>query len=283
MANGQLRIKLFIINDLYIIIQNEYLVQNSTETYAGFFKFDQKIYNLKDNVAYEISDENFNLNGISNIIPISENQCLIKTGFSLLKDNRYNMLNKDECTLESLSFVNIGQMISDLLITKNAITVDTIEQAFYTKTIPYVKKCDNYIIYSCVNNETKEEEVKFYNLLTNDIRSCINQDVIRISNLAKAYVINSEPYICISKEKEYSFLNLTTNKVEKKYNKGNKLCKILDNILIFSGINKSLFSKKTKPFFDMVTFPQTKLLLHEQKEYIDGFITDNNIIYVIVK
>ena len=176
------------------------------QTYSDFFKFDQRLYNLKDNTEYDITDENFNNNGISYIIPISENQCVIKTGFSLLKDNRYNMLEKKECSLESVSFVNISQMISDLVITDNAITLDTIDQAFYTTTIPYIKKEGNYLIYSCVNNATKEEEVKFYNLSNNEVRSCINQDVIRFSDLAKAYVINSEPYICIDKDKEYSFL-----------------------------------------------------------------------------
>ena len=153
----------------------------------------------------------------------------------------------------------------------------------YNKTIAYVKKYGDYIIYSCVNNETKEEEVKFYNIVTNETRTCINQNVVRVSNLAKSFILNNEPYICIVKDKEISFLNLTTNKIERKYNKGLKLCKIFNNMLIFIGINNSVFSKKKKTYFDIISFPQSKLLLHEHSEYVDSLVTNNEIIYVIVK
>lgn len=281
--NETRRLRLFVINDLYLIFQNEFLILNDSKTYSGFFKFNQKLYNLKDNTEYVIMDENINSNGITDIIPVSENQCVIKTGFSLLEDSRYNMLKKEECSLESISFVNIAQMISDLVIMQNTITLETIDQTFYNKTIAYVKKYGDYIIYSCVNNETKEEEVKFYNIVTNETRTCINQNVVRVSNLAKSFILNNEPYICIVKDKEISFLNLTTNKIERKYNKGLKLCKIFNNMLIFIGINNSVFSKKKKTYFDIISFPQSKLLLHEHSEYVDSLVTNNEIIYVIVK
>lgn len=97
------KLKIFIINDYYIIIQNEYLVLNKSKTYSGFFRFNQRLYNIKDETEYMIADENFNLNGIMNILAISDNQCVIKTGYSLLEDNRYNLLDEDECSLEAVS------------------------------------------------------------------------------------------------------------------------------------------------------------------------------------
>lgn len=281
--NKTKRIKLFIVNNFYLIIQNEYLVQNSSQTYAGFFKFDLKMYNLKDETEYIIADENFTKNGISNIIPLSETQAVIKTGFSLLEDNRYNVLEQEECSLEALSFVNISQMISDLIIGQTSVALETIEQAYYTNTISYVKKSKNYLIYSCINNETKEEEVKFYNLTNKEIKSCINQDVIRESDLANPYIINSEPYICIIKEDETSFLNLNTNKIELKNDEGLKLRKIFEDTVLFSGIATTLLTKKIKPFFDIISFPRGDLLHHEQNEYVDSFMDENNNIYVIMK
>lgn len=281
--NKTKRLKLFVINNLYLIIQNEYLVQNSSQTYMGFFKFDLKMYNLKDNTEYIITDENFTKNGISDIIPLSETQAVIKTGFSLLEDNRYNVLEPEECSLESLSFVNISQMISDLIIGQTSIVLETIEQAYYTNTIPYVKKSENYLIYSYINNETKEEEVKFYNLTTKEIKSCINQDVIRESDLANPYIINSEPYICIIKEGETSFLNLNTNKIEFKNDDGMKLRNIFEDTVLFSGVSTTLLTKKIKPFFDIISFPHGKLLYHEQNEYVDSLEDENNNIYIIMK
>lgn len=281
--NKTKRLKLFVINNLYLIIQNEYLVQNSSQTYAGFFKFDLKMYNLKDDTEYIITDENFIKNGISDIIPLSETQAVIKTGFSLLEDNRYNVLEQEECSLESLSFVNISQMISDLIIGQTSIALETIEQAYYTNTISYVKKSKNYLIYSCINNETKEEEVKFYNLTTKEIKSCINQDVIRESDLANPYIINSEPYICIIKEDKTSFLNLNTNKLEFKNDNGMKFRNVFEDTVLFSGVSTTLLTKKIKPFFDIISFPQGKLLHHEQNEYVDSFTDENNNIYIIMK
>ena len=281
--NKTKRLKLFVINNLYLIIQNEYLVQNSSQTYAGFFKFDLKMYNLKDDTEYIITDENFIKNGISYIIPLSETQAVIKTGFSLLEDNRYNVLEQEECSLESLSFVNISQMISDLIIGQTSIALETIEQAYYTNTISYVKKSKNYLIYSCINNETKEEEVKFYNLTTKEIKSCINQDVIRESDLANPYIINSEPYICIIKEDKTSFLNLNTNKLEFKNDNGMKFRNVFEDTVLFSGVSTTLLTKKIKPFFDIISFPQGKLLHHEQNEYVDSFTDENNNIYIIMK
>lgn len=277
------RLKIFVINDLYLIMQTEYLVENHSQTYAGFFRFDLKMYNLKDKAEYVITDDNFVKNGISDIVPISETQAIIKTGFSLLEDNRYNALEQDECSLESLSFVNISQMISDLMLNNASLSLETIEQAYYTRTISYIRKSKDYLIYSCINNETKEEEVKFYNLNTKDVKSCINQDVIRTSDLANPYVINSEPYVCIMKNNNISFLSLNTNKIELSNNKGMILRKVLDDSVIFSGVSTSIFSKKIKPFFDIISFPQGKLLLHEQSEYVDSFIDDNNTIYIIVR
>lgn len=276
------KLKIFFINDYYIIIQNEYLVLNKSKTYSGFFRFNQRLYNIKDETEYMIADENFNLNGIMNILAISDNQCVIKTGYSLLEDNRYNLLDEDECSLEAVSFVNIGQMVSDLAIGKKSISLETIEQTYHNKTIPYIKKMGDYVIYSCVNNETKEEEVKFYNLTSSEIKTCINQDVIRISNLAKAYVLNNEPYICIIKDNELSFLNLNTNKIEPKYNNGSRLCEIYNNLLVFTGVNKTIFGKK-KTFFDIISFPGGELLLHEQSEYVDSLITNTDTLYIIVK
>lgn len=281
--NKTKRLKLFIINNLYLIIQNEYLVQNSSQTYTGFFKFDLKMYNLKDDSEYIIADENFTKNGISDIIPLSETQAVIKTGFSLLEDNRYNVLEQEECSLEALSFVNISQMISDLIIGQTSIALETIEQAYYTNTISYVKKSKNYLIYSCINNETKEEEVKFYNLANKEIKSCINQDVIRESDLANPYIINSDPYICIIKKEETSFLNLNTNKLDFKNDDGMKLRNIFGDTILFSGISTTLLTKKIKPFFDIISFPQGELLHHEQNEYVDSFMDENNNIYVIMK
>ena len=136
--NRTKRFKIFIINDNYLIIQSEFLVTNMANTYSGYFEFSQKLINMKDFSVMDILDENFTNNGISYLIPISENQCVVKTGYDLLTDNRYNSLEKEEASLESIGFLNVGQMVSDMVLDTKNINVDIIEQAYFTKTIPYV-------------------------------------------------------------------------------------------------------------------------------------------------
>ena len=62
----------------------------------------------------------------------------------MLEDNRYNELEEDEASLETVSLVNIGQMISDLIISQERIVHTTLDQAYYKTTIPYLKKIGNY-------------------------------------------------------------------------------------------------------------------------------------------
>ena len=282
------RINLFVINDMYIFMQKEYLVPNLKRTYCGFFKYEIKFLNLKDKSAYDITDDKILKYGISDVLQISDNQCVIKTGFCLLDDNVYNELEQEEASLESISLINIGQLASDLVIGQDNIVLDTIEQAFYTKTIPYIKKQENYLVYTCVDNENKQEEVKFYNLETSEVKSCINQDVIKSSDLAAPYVINGEPYICVTKDNEISFLNLNSGKVDVNFDMttfsdDTKLQKVLKNSLLFSGTTKKKLIKKSKPFIDLYSFPGKEILFHETGEYADCMETDEGIIYIIEK
>lgn len=281
------RLRIFIINDLYIFLQKEYLTYNEKKTYAGFFKFEIKFLNLKDDREYTINDSSMVKNGISDLIMVSENQCAIKTGFSLLVDNRYNELEKDEASLETVSLINLGQMISDLLISQDKIVYSVIEQAFYTKTIPYIKKSGDYLIYTIVDNENKQEEVKFYNIHNGETKNCINQDVIRLIDLAKPYVLNNEPYICITKDNKISFLNINSGKVDSVFERDNsdmtqELVRVFDNSLLFCGSTKKKLLKKSRPFIDIYSFPDEELILHENGEYADCIEKDGEL-YIIEK
>ena len=284
----KMRLNVYVINDMYLFLQKDYLVKNLKNTYAGFFKFKIKFLNLRDKSVYDITDDKIIKYGISDILQISETQCVIKTGFCLLNDNIYNELEQEEASLESISFINIGQLASDLVIAQDNIVLDTIEQAFYTKTIPYIKKQDNYLVYTCVDNENKQEEVKFYHLETGEIKSCINQDVIKMTDLAQPYVIAGEPYICVTKDNDISFLNLNSGKVDvnfdmTSFSEDTKLQKILKSSLLFSGTTKKKLFKKSRPFIDLYSFPGKEILFHETGEYDDCIETEDETIYIIEK
>lgn len=281
--SSQKRLRLYIINDLYMIIQHEYKVINKDKIYEGFFKFDLQLYNLKDQTIYDILDENFTKNGISAMLPVTDNLCVLKTGYSLLPENLYNIIDQSDASLESICFVNIGQLISDLLINQNYISVETIDQAYFNKTIPYIKKLNEYIVYTCVDLETKEEEIKFYNFNSKETKSCINKQVVRMGDLAKAYVINNDPYICITKEKSYEFLNLVSGRIDTKFSNEFKLRAVFQQSLLFTGFTRKFMLKKRKPFIDIYSFPQKKLLLHDIDEYLNYVVAENDTLYILTR
>ncbi len=269
------RLKVFVLNDLYLLVQQEYLRANLSESYAGFFDFEIDLYNIKDGQKYPVVDENLVNNGIDNMISISENLCVAKTGFSVLPDNRYNELTEDEASLEKISFVNISQLVSDMLIHKTDIVIDTFEQAFYKNTIPYIKKEGNFIIYSKVNIDKKEEEVTFYNYITKETKNCINKNVIRCSELANPCVIAEEPFIYIKREYTIDFLNLNTSKVTISFQDELSFMGICNNTFIFKGVCQKGLWKKNKICFEIYSYPQKNLLLREYEELL-GFIGVRN-------
>lgn len=265
------KLKIFVLNDMYLLIQHEYLRKNLSETYAGYFDFEIELYNIKDGNRYHVVDENLINNGIDNMISISENLCVAKTGFSMLTDTRYNELTEDEASLEKISFVNIGQLVSDMLIHKNDIVIDTFEQAFYKNTIPYIKKIGDYIIYSKVNIEKREEEIVFYNYITKETRNCINKNVIRCLDLANPCVISEEPYIYIKREHAIDFLNLNTSKINITFDDSRSFMGICNNTFIFKAIMKKGILKKEKECYEIYSYPKKDLLLREYDELL-GFI-----------
>ncbi len=265
------RLKVFVLNDLYLLVQQEYLRANLSESYAGFFDFEIDLYSIKDGRKYPVVDENLVNNGIDNMISIGENLCVAKTGFSVLPDNRYNELTEDEASLEKISFVNISQLVSDMLIHKTDIVIDTFEQAFYKNTIPYIKKEGNFIIYSKVNIDKKEEEVTFYNYITKETKNCINKNVIRCFDLANPCVIADEPFIYIKREHTIDFLNLNTSKVTISFQDNLSFMGICNNTFIFKGVCQKGLWKKNKICFEIYSYPQKNLLLREYEELL-GFI-----------
>ncbi len=269
------RLKVFVLNDMYLLIQHEYQRNNLSETYAGFFDFEIELYNIKDGNKYQVVDENLVNNGIDNMISIGENLCVAKTGFSMLPDNRYNELTEDEASLEKISFVNIGQLVSDMLIHKTDIVIDTFEQAFYKNTIPYIRKIGDYIIYSKVNIEKREEEITFYNYITKETRNCINKNVIRCLDLANPCVILEEPYIYIKREHAIDFLNLNTSKVSISFDDDLSFMGICNDTFIFKGMGKKGIWKKNKECYEIYSYPQKNLLLREYDELL-GFIGVKN-------
>lgn len=221
------RMKIFVLNDDNILLQKEYARANLSQSYDMFCLFELALYQVKEQKMVPVADANLTTNGIEDMIPYNETSCILKTGYNLLEDDRYNKLEKVQSSVESICIVNIKQLISDIRVSQTNIFYDFLEQAFYTTTIPYVKRESGYLIYSVLNNETHEETVTFYSLAEKSSINCINKNVKSIEQLSVAHIVAGMPVVCIKKNSGTVLFNL-------KQSKTNVELKAQEDVLLFS-------------------------------------------------
>ncbi|MBQ9700679.1 MAG: hypothetical protein IJV71_08680, partial [Lachnospiraceae bacterium] len=263
-----MRTKVFIINEYYFLIQNEFLRANLTEEYADYLEYEIYMYSINEGKSYKITDERFTRYGIMSLQAVSANNCVIKLGYDLLKDSRYKIFKKNEAAMESVSFVNIGQMVSDILLGQQEIVLNTIENVYYSVTIPYVKLDNDYIIYSKVKLDEKlEEEIIFYNLTTKDTTICINNNIKDTEKPAHTCIICDTPYIIRNGAKGSEFIDVKGKNATFYINKDDEISNIIGNIMIVDQYSKGVFGK-VKPCVTVYKLPHLKVLHREKGRHI---------------
>lgn len=281
--NTEVSYRFFILNDTYLLIQKAKRKYTNAGNYYGFFEFELSLYNSKEKQLYPVLDENLLQNGIEWMQVLSETILVMKTGFNLLDENRYQVMEQEDVSIESISILNKGQMISDLIMEKDALDMETIERSYYEMTIPYVKVSGDYLIYSKVDNVKQEEEVIFYNWKTTQKSNCINKNVVRKLDLAKAYIIGNHPFISVDKQSGTEFLNLDTNKIEITLEEDQKLETVKNDFFVVSkSVKKPLFLKEVTEL-SVYKYPSMTLLHTEKGEYADAISPDGENIFIFFK
>ena len=281
--NSIYKLKIFVLNDICILIQRDELTSNIAGTFYDYNRHSLKLYNINEEHMYDVMDENFIKNGIDSMYAVSDNTAIIKTGFSLLPDNKYNLYEKEEMSVETISLITIGQLISDIMIGQSNISTNIIDQAYCTRTFPVVEVVDEYLKYSAVNLDTREEEVFLYNVDTKEVRSLINQNVIRMTDLAKVYFIDKKLWILVSSENNIIFVNI--DDMNNKITFDDKLTfnDITNGLFILSGeASKGIFKKVFYNYFEIHSH-NNKMLLREKGTYLFSICTEDNDIYIFVK
>lgn len=267
-----MRTRIFVVNNDFMILQNEFLRANLTEDFEGYFDFELQLYSVLEDKIYKVIDENLSNNGINDIISLDENVCAIKTGFSLLEEERYNRLSKNEVSVEGVSIVNILQLVSDMMIMKNPIVLGAIDQSYYDATIPYIEKNSDFLIYSKVNFEKREEEIVFYNYSKKEAKRCINKNIYSKSDLGNHLVINDDPYVMHIKSTGIEFYNIEKNKVDIKFDDDVVIEAVKNNFVIVSQKKKGLFCEKN--YIMVYKYPLMNMV-HKEKGVYKGCLSGN--------
>lgn len=277
------KIKVFVLNEFYMIIQKESLRDNLAGNYSDYLDFELFLYNIIQDETIQIVDQNLVTNGISDIKLVSENICVLKTGYSLIIDKRYEKLEKEEVSVEGISFVNLGQLVSDIIISKNNIVLDTIEHAFYNATIPYIKVQGDYLVYSLYNFDERTEKVVFYNYQTKESQICLNKnEATDFISLAKTIVFNNRPYLRVEGDEGMEFYNISDKKVDFIFKNDAKYEAAIKDIIVGSVSKKKLFGKK-RTYFNVYKYPGLSLVHSEKGRFIGCVADGEGKIYVLTK
>ncbi len=240
------QISIFVLNNESLILQEEFLRENLPNDYQGFFYFHSYLYNLNERKRYEIIDDNLLRNGIETIMPLNDNQLIIKTGYNLLTDNRYSFLDKIEVSVESVSVVTTTQFISDIMINRNGIYMEAIEQTYFDQTIPRAEVIGDYLIFSKVDFKTWEELTVFYNYTEKKTYSALNKNVTMEEKLSHPLLISQIPYVKILRKDRTDYLNLISQSVDIQIPKNKELAAVFHEFLIVTENKPSLFHRDRK-------------------------------------
>jgi len=278
----QVKIQFFVLNDSHLLIQKAHLRSNLSESYHDYLDFEQTLYHIKEKREVRVIDENFANNGIAYIEAISPTEIMIKTGFSLIEDKRYEKLEPFEMSVESIGIANTARIVSDLYLTQNNLIITMIEQAFQTKTFAnyYVKA--PYLVYSTVNFESYEETVVFYNYETREVVcSYINHDITDATMLAKTHVIAGSPYIQLDSEDGVDLYELLEPQNSIHIPQEEKLIGSFDDYILIETSKKALLGGKEQKRVRIQKIPED--VLHTEKGTYIGALADKDNLYLFVQ
>ena len=275
-------LKIFILDDSNLIVQRSFKHKKEGSGYEGFFEHNLFLFNFIKNRQINIGDENLVKNGIEYILPCGENSCIMKTGFSLLKNHMYDKIEKEDASVESLYVLNVQQFISDLQLERQNLVMNAIDQSYYDTTIAHSKIIDNYLIYSKYNFESEEENVIFYNIFSKELYTCINNTSLQDSLLKNATVIDETPYMLTKTSSGTQFFNLVTNEIAATYSDEFQIEYINNTTIISTSSEKNLFGKE-KNYVNINKFPSKKIVLQETGIYLGAVSSNKETTYIFLK
>lgn len=273
------QIKIFILDDSNLIVQRAMPKKSTTSSGIGFHDFSLILFNFDKNKQIVIKDEELNKSGIDFITPYSENNCIVKTGYSIFDSG---VSSEEDASIEKLLQLNISQFISDLQLEDPSLVYNTIDQCFYDNTILKARMLEGYLIYSKYNHDDNEESIIFYNLETKESYKCINKSTHKHSMLNFATIIDEVPYMLMKGSSGTQFLNLFTDEVDNVYPPDYDI-QFVNNTTIVSTVTEKNFWNKPKDYVAIIRYPSKKVILEERGDYIGAIASNKDTTYIFLK
>ena len=282
-------VKLFILDENYIYVQKESqkethkplpidIINNDyLNTYNGILDIENYLYCVEDESIIEICDETIGKYGIDKVLPIDGNICAIKVGYSILEEYLYDSVDVDKLPKEIIGIINSKQFISDLVLKKEQVFIEKLDQGSATRTFPYMKYSEGNIVFSRVDIKNHKEEVVIYEYNSKVTKIRVNNNLVRISDLWHTYIINDSPYLLSEKNESTELINLNTQKVEWKLGSDDSVKFIKSDIIIVEQhVKKGIFKKES---YNIVAYkyPELhKVIFRERAKFVGCLITEED-------
>lgn len=278
----QKKTRIFLLDENHLLCQNMYLRANGMENYHGFLDFELSLYSVKEKKNFPVTDQYLLQAGISFMAPISKNVCAIKTGYNLLRGDGFRYLSDAETVTENIGFVNVKQMISDILLKQKNIYIDIIDQVKTDKTIPAFQVQEDYLIYSRVSREGREE-VFFYHYSDKEVNACIFPNVHRMEDLSSPCIFDGIPCILMAYRKGTQLYNLKKEKKEFVFGNDTQVKEICKDFLVIETRHKRKLWKPAYTTVQVYRYQGRDLLVNEKGRFHAVIVPQPDSLYLFLQ
>lgn len=277
---SQKKTVVFILNENYLLIQHTYIRSNEIENYSGFLDFELKLYSIREEKAFPVTDIWLSQSGIEQMQLVTKNICAIKTGVNLLEEKRYQLLTEREVFPERIGFLNIQQMISDILLKQKNIYMDVIEETKWNKTLLNMHVEDGILMYSRLSLKENREEVIFYSYENREADICENTSISEPEQIADTCVIAKAPYIRRKTEEGTSFYNVRKRCCDIFFGKEKRIRGMAHGIAVLEERRRKFFFFPERRKCEVYKLPLKERLLQEKAEVNCVIIPDEETVFL---
>ena len=195
---------------------------------------------------------------------ITKTICAVKTGVNLLEEKRYQLLSEREVYPERIGFLNIQQMISDILLKQKMVYMDVMEETRWDKTLVHMHVEDEVLMYSKVFLQEEKEEVVFYHYKEKKAEICERAGITAVAQAADTFVIRSVPYIRQDTEEGSSFYNIRKRCGEFSFEKEQRILRMERGIAVVEEVQKKVLFGKERYWCEVYLLPGKERVLREK-------------------
>lgn len=217
------------------------------------------LLSMEDGTMAEIRDMLFAQEGIADIVHLNQNIYAMRIG-------------KRE---ERLIVVNIKQFISDLLLEKENVTMDFIDESEGSKIYPYMKAVNGTLIYSRFYLSDNREEIVFYDWENKSLKIRMSLSDGESSSRENAYMIGDIPYMLDYNQGHFVLINLNSQTEEFSFEPDMEVKFIYNDLVVVQQQQQKGLLKRTVNYVCAYVLPDMEQPIFKEKGQYAGCIVNN--------